>query len=391
MILKKLATAMACCCLISSPALSQDQAEKSNVEKWLDGETEWAPEITYDGRPITIRFNSFLGAQTPVAKISLRAFERLKEDTGGKLVVRPFWNNTLADGNAGGFEAVSSGVADLGTCYIMLSPGGFDLQLGFQMPYLIKRSTPGSMAAHSVYPEYARDTYEARGVYLGRIAYTPPNQMITSSKPMRTLDDVQGNKIWATGNIPTQIVSALGGAPVAVAPAELYISLQTGVLDGAPMHDAGTITFRLNELAKYRTEANLWANPTEFCINPTFFNSLPDDLKATFYHWLQLWNFAETKIYYDDLAREGNETMRERGIEFIDLDETEQKRWDEALAPVEQNWLDTMSARNLPGEEFLAQFRSEYSRLEAMNDDELFQIILENPTTNLISGYDFQK
>lgn len=379
------------CSLLFGHAVAQETTEKALVEKWLDGEVEWTPEISYDGKPITLRFNSFLGPQTPTAVVMQRAFDRLEEDTGGKLKVRPFWSNTLADAGVGGFEAISGGIAEMGSCYTMMNPGGFSLQLGLQMPFLIERSTAGSMTANRVYAKYARDTYENRGVYMGRIAYTPPNQILTIDRPIKKLEDLKGMKMWASGDLPTKIAEALGGVPVPVAVAELYVAMQTGVVDVMEMHDAGTITFRLNELAKYRTKADLWANPTEYCVNQDFFDGLPDDLKKTFYHWLQLWNFAEAKVYYDDLAKKGNQIMRDKGIEFIDLDEAERARWEEALAPVEADWVARMEADGKDGAGFLKDFRASYSDLSAQDDDALFQQLLDNPIPDMISNYTYEK
>ncbi len=363
---------------------------KPLVEQWLDGQVTPPPiPVTYDGPPITIRFSSFLSPQTPIAKVAIRAFARLKEESGGKLIVRPFWNNTLANAAQGGFDAVSSGVADMSSCYSFMSPGNFTLLLGLQLPFLLKHSTPASQAIAKAYPKYFKDEYEARGVYFARSTITPPNQILSKAQPIKAPANMQGLKTWAVGEIPTTVVSNLDATPVPLAPAELYLSAQTGVVDVVPMHDAGVLTFRLVEVAKYRTDANLSANATEYCMNKSTFDKLPPDLKDVFYRWLQLWNHAEAELYFDDIAVKGREAMKAAGVEFYDLSDTERQQWEEALAPVEQAWIKKMEAEGKPATEFLADYRRNYSDLEAKTHDEIFQSIMDEPVDGLVTGYSY--
>lgn len=86
---------------LSQLALAQ---EKLLIEKWLDGEVKAnLPKVTYDGPPITLRYSTFI----PEFPIHVKAFKRLEADTNGKLIVRAYWGNTLANAQRGAFEAIS--------------------------------------------------------------------------------------------------------------------------------------------------------------------------------------------------------------------------------------------------------------------------------------------
>ena len=383
--------AAAAVALAAVPAVAQDggAASKPLVLQWLDGDTAYdGPEITYDGPPIEVRFSTFIAPTGSVATVIIeKAFERLKQDTNGKIVIRPYWSNSLADAQRGGFEAVASGVAQMSHCYVAFNPAGFDLHVGLQIPFLVNRSTAASLAIQEIYEKYFRETYEQKDVYLARAGITPPNQLLTTGKPVERLEDLAGKKTWALGEIPNAVLSALGATPVALPPSELYVSMQSGVVDITPMHDAGTRLFRLGELAKARTAANLTASTTEYCMNKEFFDGLPADLQQAFYLWLQRWNHAESELYYDTEAALARKEMQEAGVVFVDLPPEETQRWKDRVEPVIERWIAANEAKGLPARQFYDEYVELIAKYETLSDDELFEHIVASPVPGLVSGY----
>jgi TRAP-type C4-dicarboxylate transport system substrate-binding protein len=73
---------------------------------------------------------------------------------------------------------------------------------------------------------------------------------IIARDPIATLADFQGRKIRAFGpNLP-RILSAAGATPLSVAVAEVYTSLQTGVIDAAMTDPPNMLTGRWYEQAR---------------------------------------------------------------------------------------------------------------------------------------------
>jgi TRAP-type C4-dicarboxylate transport system substrate-binding protein len=140
------------------------------------------------------------------------------------------------------------------------------------------------------------------------------------------------------------------------------------------IHDAGLKLFRLTELAKSRTIANLWANPIEYCMNADFFNGLPDDLREYFKVWLGRMNHAEAELYFDNVAAEGRAELKARGVETTELSPEEYARLEEALAPVTENWIKEQEAAGRPARQMVADFKAKIAELEAMTDDELWML-----------------
>ena len=377
-------------CIVGTNGALAESHSPSLVTQWLNGETPYdGPEITYDGPPVTVRFSTFVAPSGTTADTNwVKAFDRLAKDTNGKLIIKPFWSSSLADAQRGAFEAVSTGVAQMSSCYAIMSPAGLDLQMGLQMPFFVTRSTASAMAIQEIYAKYLRDSYEAKGVYLARAGTTPPNQLLTTGDPIRTLEDMKGKKVWGIGSVPTAVLQALGSVPVPLSPADLYQSMQSGVTDVTPMHDAGAKFFRLDELAKTHTAANLTGSPVEYCINKAFFDGLPSDLKGAFYLWLQKWNFVDMELYFDGDAAATREQMAANGVEMIELPQEEMQRWKEATQPVVEAWIAENEAKGLPARQFIEDYLALTAKYEAMSDNELFQQIVDTPFPDLISSYE---
>ncbi len=102
-----------------------------------------------------------------------------------------------------------------------------------------------------------------------------------SKKPLKSPADMKGIKL-RTMALPLhqEIVKALGASPTTVAWAEVYTSLQTGVVDGQ-MNPISIIAMaKFQEVQKYITLTNHLYAPYVWVINPKFYGDLPADLKA---------------------------------------------------------------------------------------------------------------
>ena len=83
-----------------------------------------------------------------------------------------------------------------------------------------------------------------------------PTAMI-GKKPIHKIEDFKGYKIRSSGAI-ADLLRDLGAAPTMIQGSELYLSLQTGVVEGAHWGAAqGALSMKLCEVAKYYIQPNL--------------------------------------------------------------------------------------------------------------------------------------
>ncbi|MEO7403964.1 MAG: TRAP transporter substrate-binding protein DctP [Burkholderiales bacterium] len=360
--------------------------EKTLAQKYLDGEAKIKTPFTYTGAPVTIRYSTFLGKAGATPALYEKLWDRLKQDSGGKVIIQPFWSNSLTDAQTGAFEAVSSGLTDMSTCYTQINPGGFDLHFGVQLPQLFTESSVGSLVFNEIYAKYLKTTYERRGVLLARVGLTPPQQLL-SKEPLKTFDDFKGKRAWSTGKVANLAVASLGLVPTSLKISELYTGFQSGVIAVAPMHDAGAPLFRLTDIAKSRTVVNLWTNPNEHCINRAFWGKLPNDLQAYLYHWFQVWTQIESQLYYDAEALRARAFMQSLGIQFIELSAADQAKVSAGYKKVVDDWINEQEAAKRPGKAMYNDMRALKSKYEAISREDRMRMVLDMPVKGLITGF----
>ncbi len=356
---------------------------KSLAQQYIDGQAKISTPFNYNGPTITLRYSTFLGKAGATPELYEKIWARLKQDTGGKVVIQPFWSNSLADAQTGGFESVASGIADMGSCYTQLNPGGFDLHFGIQLPGMLGDSSTGSLVFGELYAKYLRDVYEKRNVYLARVGLTPAQQLLTK-EPVRTFDDMKGKRAWSVGKVANMAVAALTLTPVSLKISELYPGFQSGVIDIAPMHDAGAPLFRLTDIAKYRTPVNLWTNPNEHCINKKRWDDMPASVQTYLYHWFQVWTQVESQLYYDAEAQKARDFMQQKGIVTIELNDADKAKVNQAYAKVAETWVTEQEAAGRPGKAMVADMKALRARYETMTPDQRMQKVLQAPTPGLM-------
>lgn len=106
-------------------------------------------------------------------------------------------------------------------------------------------------------------------------------QITTSTKPIKTVADIEGLKIRTPpSKIWVDMFRTLGAAPTPIAASEMYTALQTHVVDAQENPFTILETYRLYEVQKYISVTNhMWSN---FWVvaNADAFKALPPDLQS---------------------------------------------------------------------------------------------------------------
>lgn len=76
---------------------------------------------------------------------------------------------------------------------------------------------------------------------------------LIGKKPIRTLEDFKGKRIRGYGEISSEILKDLGGAPVFLSVGEIYLALQRGTIDGVLTSTCSVYERKFYEVVKYFT------------------------------------------------------------------------------------------------------------------------------------------
>jgi len=362
--------------------LAEAKKNSQVVLDWLAGTAEsyGKNDVSYDGPVFTLRSSSHVPAVSGLAKLQIDGWNQLEKMSGGKIKVETTWSQTVHSAREGR-KAVRTGLSDHAPCFSLYTARDYDMVGGLGLPFLFNNSHEAVATAEHLYPKYLKEEFEKYQVLIMREAHTSPYNLY-NNKPVRTLDDVQGMKVRAGGGTHSAIVNALGATQVGMPAPDIYPAMQRKTIDGIHFNDAAALTFRLNEVAKYRTLNGFNVLTVEYCLSKDFFDDLPADLQVVVNNWGRQMAIAEAVGFYDYGGVEAVEKMGElTGLETVKL--TDIDRWKEAVAGVEKKWIDDTNAKGLPGGEFIAAVKETAKKYQAMSPNEVMLDAINNPVQGM--------
>jgi tripartite ATP-independent transporter DctP family solute receptor len=212
---------------------------------------------------------------------TVQMWREVRDATGGRLDVAVFPDNALG--------ADPSALAQLrtGAIQFFTASGGL---LGGVVPvaqienvgFAFRDETSAFRAMDGELGAYVRGEIAAKGlVALDRIWDNGMRQVTTSTKPILGVDDLAGLRIRTPPSpLWIDLFRTLGAAPTPISGAELYLALQTHVVDAQENALAGIEATRLYEVQKYLSFTNhMWAGYWMLA-NGEAWNALPPDVRA---------------------------------------------------------------------------------------------------------------
>lgn len=204
---------------------------------------------------------------------------KIEEATRGRVKIEHYPGQTLVKGTET-WNAVRAGIVDIGWCFHGYWPDITPLSDVITLPGLpIASAEKGSEVLWKLYEKFPAMRKQYAEIQPLALWTSHPYFLLTTSKQVKTLDDLNGLKIRVTGGPPTEQMKALGAVPTLVPMPDVYQALDKGVVDGMGAPWEAVNAFRLYEVAKYYTIAPLSAVYGSLCANKQKWESLPTDIR----------------------------------------------------------------------------------------------------------------
>lgn len=149
----------------------------------------------------------------------------------------------------------------------------------------------------------------------------------TSGVAVRTPEDMTGLKMRAqTSDMFLRLYKTLGADPTAIDYAELYTSLQQGVVDGidlpwAPFGDA-----KLYEVINYVAEIPIGYGPAMFVINKDLFASFEPEVQDIMLELGKKWS-QEEREFVKELEDKHRKEAIDHGVTVVGVEEVDLEEW----------------------------------------------------------------
>lgn len=284
--------------------------------------------------PVTLTYANFPPAPTFPCVQMERWKTEVEKRTNGQVAINTFPGGTLL-GAKDMMDGVIAGQADIGCLCMAYQPGRFIVTNATSLPLGIPDARTGSLVLFDLYHKHQPKSF-AKVKVLTLFATAPAN--IMSRKPVRTLEDIKGLDLRASGGA-AQILEAWGanqvGMPMSAAPE----ALQKGVVQGLFSSLEVMKDLKFAEICKYVTLTDTVIYPFAVVMNLDRWNALPDPVKKIMDD-LAREQSEWTGTYMDNHVREAMEWSKtNHNVEFIELTPEQKGRWDHKLQPITEKWI----------------------------------------------------
>lgn len=262
----------------------------------------------------------------------------VKERTEGRVTLKPFYSGALTKANET-FNAVRDGAVPVGTtsaasisgqvpplAYVEAEAGmpnsidGFVKVAGELRPVIDEMLAKHRIKYLWMLPSYGA-TVVCRDKHLGRAG------------------DWKGLKIRTAGRWQVQQIRELGASPVAMDPAEQYLSLQNGTIDCALSNNEITLFAKLYEPAPKVTDLRVTVNVLLYLANMRTWNRIPEADRKLVAEATRAAEEATAKHLFE-LQRDLQEKYAAAGADLYRLSDAERKEF----AGVMQSVFDKMDS-----------------------------------------------
>jgi len=295
--------------------------------------------------------------------------DQVAERSGGDLKIDIQWGGALFKAGAA-VQSIRDGVADLGSVIAVYFPQEMaayaiaDLPLDNPDPWVGMRATDELMRTSEA---IRADLAEKNLVYIGTWTTSQVN-IGCKGAAIRNAEDVAGLKVRGVGAYG-KVFGEMGANMVRMSIYDAYQGLDTGLIDCSQGYSYAVAALKQAEVMDSYTLLD-WGQVggLGMFMNKDMFDGLSADQQAVL-----LETGRDMADEFGRLITAANEkaiaSMKEQGVEVIDLPDAERAKMVEKGEKFVGEWVETATAAGLPGEALLDEYRALIAKYTAERDD----------------------
>ena len=293
--------------------------------------------------------------------------EQVEKDSGGRIKIDIYPAMHLGGQPPALIDQVREGIVDIVWTLPGYTPGRFPRIEVFELPFLNAHPIVTNFALQDFIDRHPEEFAEYKVIS----AFVHAGQLLHTTVPVRTAEDLIGIKIRIPTRVAGWMVEAWGSVPVGTTVQKIPEMLSKGIVDGTLIPFEAAFGLRVHELVQYNifkddpVAPRFNAQVLMIAMNPDSYAALPADLKAVIdrnsgrniARWIgQAWM---------DMEEPGERAARESN-EFIYLPAAEVAKL-RALTeePVAERWVATVARKGIDGRPLIREAKeliAHYSR-----------------------------
>jgi tripartite ATP-independent transporter DctP family solute receptor len=290
------------------------------------------------GTPYEMKIASAAPTEEPGTQALLKYAELVNERSQGRINAKVY-----AAGVLGGNRDVSEGV-QLGTIEVQMASSSplaaFVPSLNiFELPFLFENNEHMFAVLDSEIGKSFIPDLEEQGFHLLGYFTFGVRHIMTTGKPIHSVEDMAGLKIRTMESIShLDAFKAFGASPLPMAYNELFLALQTGMIDGAEAANSNYYSKRFFEVAPNWAQIGWLRLVAPVIMNKKFFDLLPPDLQKIVDDSLKELEGYERDLY----SAVGEQRLEELKAAGVTITYPDREGFFEAARPVYDKWADSV-------------------------------------------------
>ncbi|MBX3573523.1 MAG: TRAP transporter substrate-binding protein [Mesorhizobium sp.] len=311
---------------------------------------------------VTLRFHSFIHA---TSYQQVKFFEpwcaKIKEQSAGRMVCQIYPSMQLGGAPGELYNQARDGIVDIVYGNPGYSPGSYLAAEVFELPFMLNNVHDAARAMWDVLGDNPGPEFDG----LRLIAIAPADFPIiqTTSKQVKTMEDMSGLKLRSAGRYGAKVLEALGALPIQMPAGEIVDSLNRGVIDGAYLPWSAVGLLKLQETMKHFTDFSdgqkrMYTSVQIVAMSQQTYDGLPDDLKKV----IDDNRGSEASVQFGDAfastAEEEKKSLAAAGADITILPDAEYERWQKAAEKIAEGWVADANKKGLDGANLLEKARA---------------------------------
>jgi TRAP-type C4-dicarboxylate transport system substrate-binding protein len=295
--------------------------------------------------PIPLRISHYMPPEHGTHADFIAPWARaLEQRSGGAIATTIFDGTTPLGVLANQYDQVLRGAVDVAHSPGHLPRGRFPRTALVGLPFLADSAAMGTRLLRHLLPrlevEYADFRILALHADAGGLLHT-------RDRPIERLVDLAGLRIRTPNQLISDMITALGGIPVPLAPPDINAALRSGAIDGAAMPWDVVLYTGSDAYLRHHLDDRLYVSPLYFVMNRARYDALPPELQQAvddvsgdaltdkFGEWWKRWE------------EPGVAAVLAQGHAITHLREGELARWRQAVQPVIDRRLEALEAEGI--------------------------------------------
>lgn len=293
---------------------------------------------------IKLTFNNYLPPTHVGSVMSESWCKEIEKRTSGEVRITHYTGGQLLKGPKV-YEGVTLGIADIGFSALAYTRGRFPEMEMCDLPLGMPSAWVSTHVVNRFYKKYLPKEFSRAKMLF--FAGSGPNLVSTIKTPVRTLADLKGQTLRATGRI-ADTAEALGAIPRPMPVSDTYEAVKKHVISGTMLPLETMKSFRLGEVVKYCTADWQVGNVFTFytAMNQNKWKKLPEKIKKIFEEVSEEW-VEKSARGWNQVDISGVEFFKEKGGQIIQLDAAEAANWNEKVRPVIDRYISDLVQKGL--------------------------------------------